>query len=181
MRFLRNLKETLFYDFPNFIHNIWKFRKALWNHHSWDYAGTLEFIEIGVSDISKNIENRSNEVAESRLKKVKQMNRAVEILTNIREDRYFDLVEAEMGRKYNTDKIKFVESEDYPSYYELIDFDTKEEKEFNSSYFKRVRELEETEWFELWQILCGQDYKKFNPEADWEEQFDGSGIKCWWN
>lgn len=99
------LYSYLFRDLPNFFKNIWRFRKALWNHHWWDSYGTLHFIEIGVEDMSKNLETKGIEVEHSRLKKVNKMNRVVEILKNIRESRYFDIVETEMGRKYDTENI----------------------------------------------------------------------------
>ena len=55
------------------------------------------------------------------------------------------------------------------------------EKEFNNKYFSRVRELEELEWKELWEIVKGQDYEKFDAKEDWESQFDGSGMRGWWD
>ena len=109
------------------------------------------------------------------------MNRVVEILKNIRESRYFDIVVAEMGRKYVTDNTRFVPFEGDSEFYELVDYNNEEQKEFNRKFFKRVTELEEEEWVELWEILNGQDYKKFDPAKDWDDQFDGSGIKGWWD
>lgn len=36
------------YDAPRFLKNIWKFKKALYNFHSYDYQGLLYFLEIGI-------------------------------------------------------------------------------------------------------------------------------------
>ena len=47
--------------------------------------------------------------------------------------------------------------------------------------FDRAREIERQEWDELFTILKGQDYTKFDKDVDWDEQFDGSGIKGWWD
>lgn len=174
-------RRFLVRELPNFFKNIWKFRKALWNHNWFDYAGTLEFLEIGISDIQKNISIKGIEVEHSRDKKIKKMKRVVEILKNIRECNHFDIVEAEMGRKYNTKKIKFVECEDNPDYYELVDFDNEEEKEFNNKFFKRVNELEEEEWVELWETLKGQDREELAKSENWDEAFDGSGLRGWWD
>ena len=44
-----------------------------------------------------------------------------------------------------------------------------------------VEEIEKQEWNELFQILKGQDYAKFNKKTDWNEQFDGTGLKGWWD
>ena len=87
---LNDIHIFLFKDIPNFFRNLWKFKKALWNHHWYDYSGTLQFLEIGIDDISKNLKERGIEVEHSRLKKVESMNRAVQILTNIRDSNYFN-------------------------------------------------------------------------------------------
>ena len=175
------LRIFLFKDLPNFFKNIWRFRKALWNHHWWDYSGTLRFIEISTEHMAKNLKERGNEIELSRFKKVDKMNRAIEILKNIRESRYFDIVEKELGRSYNTKNIEFVPLEDNPDYFEMVDYDSDEEKEFNDKYFERVTQLENQEWIELWEILKGQDYEKFDKEKDWDDQFDGSGMRGWWD
>ena len=175
------MRQFLFRDLPNFFKNIYRFRKALWNHHWWDYHGTLLFMQTGVDDIAKNLETKGIEVEISRLKKVAKMRRASEIIQNITEDRYFDIVEIEFGRAYDSSGIDFVEIEDKPELYEMVDNNAVEQKEFNKKFFERVRELEELEWNELWTILKGQDYKKFSKEKDWDEQFDGSGMRGWWD
>jgi hypothetical protein len=174
-------KRFLFKDIPNFLGNIWRFRKALWNHHWWDYSGTLKFIELSTEHMAKNLKVNGNEVEKPRFKKIDKMNRVVEIIKNIRENRYFDIVEKELGRRYNTKNIQFVPLEDNPDYFEMVDYDSDEEKEFNNKYFERVTELENEEWNELWEILKGQDYKKFDKEKDWDDQFDGSGMRGWWD
>jgi hypothetical protein len=47
--------------------------------------------------------------------------------------------------------------------------------------FERSSEIEEQEWNELLSILKGQDTTKFDKNLDWYEQFDGSGLKNWWD
>jgi hypothetical protein len=174
-------RRLLLRDFPNFLRNIYRFRKALWRHHWWDYSGTLHFIEIGVEDIAKNLEKKGTEVEHSRMKKVDKMKRLVEILKNKREDRYFDIVEKEMGYEPLFNNRKFVPLEENPDLFELVDYSSEEEKEMNRKYYNRVNELEEQEWNEFWEILKGQEYSKFDKERDWDEQFDGSGIQGWWD
>ena len=175
------MRRFLFRDLPNFFKNIYKFRKALWRHHWWDYSGSLHFLEIAVEDIAKNIKKKGIEVEHSRMKKVDKMKRLVEILKNKREDRYFDIVEKEMNYEPFHNEIKFVPTEENPNLYELVDYSSEEEKELNRKYYDRVNELEELEWNELWEILKGQDYSKFEKEKDWDNQFDGSGIRNWWD
>lgn len=173
------IKSYLFRDLPNFFKNIYKFRKALWSHRWWDHYGTLYFIEIGVEDISKNLETKGIEVEHSRLKKVEKMNRVVEILKNIREYRYHDIVELELGPKY--DDIKFIPIKGNSELHELVDYNDDEQKEFNRKFFKRIHELEEQEWVELWTIIKGQDYTTFDKEKEFDDQFDGSGMRGWWD
>jgi hypothetical protein len=168
-------------DLPNFFRNIYKFRKALWNHHWWDYRGTLQFIEIGVNDIANGVENKGIEIQHSRMKKVAKMRRVVEILKNIGEDRYFDIVEKEMGRGLNGFNYDFIPIEDKPGFLEMVDKDSEEEKEFKRKYFSRIRELEEIEWNELWEILKGQHPSVYENEGNWDDIFDGSGLRGWWD
>jgi len=174
-------KRFLMRDFPNFFKNIWKFRTALWNHHWWDYSGTLEFIEIGINDMAKNISIKGIEVNSSRMKKVTKMRRVVEILRNIREDRYFDIVETEMGRGLNGFNYDFTPSEDYPGYFEMVDNDTEEEQDFKHRYFDRMRELEKKEWDELWNLLKGQDLSSLSEKESYDDHYDGSGLLGWWD
>ncbi len=175
------MRRFLFRDLPNFFKNIYKFRKALWNHHWWDIHGTLQFMQIGIEDIAVNLEKKGNEVEISRLKKVAKMKRVSEIIKNITEYRYFDIVEKEMNYEPFHNEPKFVPTEENHNLYELVDYSSEEEKELNRKYYDRVSELEELEWNELWELLNGQDYKKFDKDKDWNDQFDGSGMRGWWD
>jgi hypothetical protein len=174
-------KRFLMRDLPNFFRNIYKFRKALWNHHWWDYSGTLDFIEIGINDIANGVEKKGVEVEHSRMKKVAKMRRATEIIKNIREDRYFDIVEAEMGRGLSGFNYDFIPLEDKPGFLEMVDKDSEEEQEFKRKYFSRIRELEEIEWNELWEILKGQHPSVYANEGNWDDIFDGTGMRGWWD
>jgi hypothetical protein len=174
-------RRLIFREIPNFFINIYKFREALWRHHWWDYSGTLHFIEIGVNDIAKNLEKKGSEVEHSRMKKVDKMKRLVEILRNQREDRYFDIVEKEMNYEPFRNEPKLVPTIENPNLFELVDYSSEEEKEMNRKYYTRVNELEAWEWNELWEILKGQEYSEFDKEKDWDDQFDGSGMRGWWD
>jgi hypothetical protein len=90
------------------------------------------------------------------------------------------MAESELGEIIHHD-WEFEKVTDKPEYYTLIDKDTPEEKEHNRKVFARAREIEQQEWDELFQILKGQDYTTFDNNKDWNKQFDGSGIKGWWD
>lgn len=172
--------ELFRYDLPRFFKNIWLFRKALWNHYWFDHHGTLKFLEIGLTDISNNVEKYGTEVDEGRVKKVLAMRRAVQLIRNYNEDRYTEMAEAELGEMILHD-WEFEPVPDRPGHTRLIDKDTPEEKEHNRKVMDRALEIQTQEWDELFEIFKGQDYSKFDKDIDFYEQFDGSGINTWWD
>lgn len=168
------------YDLPRFFKNIWKFRKALYNHYWFDHHGTLMFMEIGLTDISNNIEKYGIEVDSSKFKKIEKMHRAIQLIKNYNEDSYIEMAEKELGELVMHD-WEFKPTDDNPDLFELVDKDTPEEKEHNRKVFDRAREIGEQEWSELWDIIKGQDYSKFDKNKDFDNQFDGSGLRGWWD
>lgn len=176
------------YDLPRFFKNIWKFRKGLWNHYWFDHHGTLRFLEIGLTDMADRIEKDGMEVDSSRLKKVAKMRRAVELIKNYNEDNYIEMAEKELG-EIVLHEWKFEDVEDKPGYSRLVDNDTEEEKEHNHKVFDRAHEIEENEWNELFTILKGRPSPEFqmfldkseNKESAWDNWFDGSGMRGWWD
>ena len=172
--------ELFRYDLPRFFKNVWMFRKALWSHYWFDHHGTLMFLETGLTHISNTVEKYGNEVDESRLKKVDAMRRVIQLIQNYNNDSYIDMAEKELGNLILHD-WEFEPVPDNPEYSQIVDKDTPEEKEHNSKVFARAREIEEQEWDELFVILKGQDYTKFDKDIDWDKQFDGSGLRGWWD
>jgi hypothetical protein len=172
--------ELFRYDLPRFFKNVWTFRKALWNHYWFDHHGTLMFLETGLTHISDTVEQYGHEVDESRLKKVDAMRRAIQLIQNYNNDSYIDMAETELGELVLHD-WEFEPVPDKPEYSQLVDKDTPEEKEHNKKVFDRAREIEKQEWDELFVILKGQDYTKFDKDIDWDKQFDGSGLRGWWD
>lgn len=172
--------ELFRYDLPRFFKNIWRFRKALWNHYWFDHHGTLMFLETGLSHISDNVEKYGNEIDESRLKKIDAMRRTVQIIQNYNNDSYIEMAEKELGEIVLRD-WEFEPVPDRPNLSRLVDNETEEERAHNKKIYERASEIEEQEWNELFELLKGQDYKNFNKEIDWYKQFNGSGIKNWWD
>lgn len=172
--------ELFRYDLPRFFKNIWTFRKALWSHYWFDHHGTLKFVEIGLTNISDTVEKYGNEIDESRLKKVAAMRRAIELIRNYNQDNYLEMAEKELGEIILHD-LEFEPVDGMPGYSRLVDKDTEEDKVHNRKLFDRAREIENQEWDELFTILKGQDTSKFDIKKDWYKQFDGSGIKNWWD
>lgn len=175
------LVDIIRYEIPNFIKNIWKFRKALLDYYWYDYKGLLMFIEITLRDKADKTEIKGYEIDESRLKKVEKMRRAAEIIRNCVDDNYLDLAEKQSGKKFIYYSLEFESVEDGRGYYKLKDSETPEEKETNSFLIKLSMKIEEEEWNELTEILRGQDYSKFDDKKDFYKQFDGTGLKTWWD
>jgi hypothetical protein len=153
-----------------FTINCWKFRKILWNHRSYDYIFTLQTLRTSLEILYSGMET-SYEEKESLTKKLNQIKRAITLLQNIEDDNYVDRVELELGKKYVSNiKIK-------PKHILINDVDPLQD-EINRLIFDRSIELQEKEWTELFQILKGQD----NSEIEnWDCDFDGSGMRSWWN
>jgi hypothetical protein len=98
------------------------------------------------------------------------------------------MAEAELGEIVHH-PWEFEAVPDKPGYSQLVDNNTPEESEHNRKVFNRSREIEETEWVELWTILQGQNRTHFtmfadkstNPDEAWDNWFDGSGLNGWWD
>ena len=176
------------HDLPRFFKNVWTFRKALWNHYWFDHHGTLKFLEIGLTNLSDTVEKYGNEVDGPRLKKVAAMRRAIELIKNYNESNYIEMAESELG-PLALHEWEFEPVPDKPEYSRIIDRDTEEEKIHNRKVFDRAREIEEKEWKELFEILKGQSHTEYQMFLDksedkgsaWDNWFDGSGIKGWWD
>lgn len=183
--------QTIRYDIPSFVKNVYRFRKVLWEHRWYDYRYTLHALQTSLEIMEKKMHD-GMEVRESRDKKIAKMQRAIQILKNINDDNYISMAETELGKLVSYD-WEFEDVQDKPGYSQLIDKESSAEKKHNSKVFSRARKLEESEWKELWKIFEGQDirgYKKFQKTLTEEEKkktdsyyqwFDGSDMRGWWD
>ena len=167
---------------PNFVKNVWRFRKPLWNHNWWDNHASLEFLQVSLTHMADNIEKYGIEIDGPRLKKVEKMRRASQLIQNYINDSYSEMAESELGELILHD-WEFEDVPDKPGFSRLVEKETPEEKEHNTKVFKRAYEIESQEWNELFEILKGQDVNKLDKDYDWDwdKQFDGSGLKYWWD
>lgn len=188
-------------DLPNFVKNIWFFRKELWKFRSWDYGYNLDIFRRSLEKTVNTIEFYGYEVENSRMKKVEKMKRVIQLLNNIRSDSYIEMAEKELG-EIKLRNWEFIEIDDTINnplgdenepLYQLVDDLSSEERQHNRKVYDRANELEEREWKELWRILEGQDKEEYRKLFDsksederrekdiWYEWFDGSGMKHWWD
>ena len=172
--------EFFRYDIWRFLGNVWRFRKALNKHYWWDHHGMLTFMELSLIHMSENIKDNGLEIDESRLKKVEMMNRAVQIIQNYNNDSFIEMAEKELGELHDSG-LFFTPKDDDENLYTLDDQLSLEEEEHNRKVYSRANEIAEQEWNELFEILKGQDYSKFDKNIDFYKQFDGSGVRGWWD
>ncbi len=173
--------EVFRYKIPMFFENLWYFRKELWYFRSWDYTFNLKLLSRSLEKTANTLEFHGNEIEISRMKKVAKIKRVIEIIESIDESNYIDRAEKVLGQLKNTDWL-FNNVEDTP-----------EEKEHNRKVFEMARKIEEDEWKELCLIIKGQNHEEFekiynNLDSEekfrhsyYEEWFDGSGMKNWWD
>lgn len=171
--------DFLIYDIPNGVRNIIFFRKVIWNFRPWDHTYNLRILSKSLEPLRDSI-IKGREVDVPRLKKVAKIERAIEILNNITEDKYTDIAEAQLGYEVNSEFI-------------FRDNEPEEIKEANRKIYDLSREIENKEWKELWIIFQGQEHShyvmlldKMTPEERkeddvWNNWYDGSGMGHWWD
>jgi hypothetical protein len=172
------LWRALTREFWLFLKSIWIFRQELWSHPSLKDDLVLKMIRRSII-VTEEVLRGGIEAPETLDLKLAKMQRAIQILDNILEDRYTDMAEAELGPLY-LEGLDFAPVEGDSRVFGLVDTRSPEEKAHNSKVYARLDEIEATEWKELMEIFQGQDYSKFNKEIDWSKQYDGSGLKSWW-
>ena len=184
--FLESLEKLVWYDsklfkvweffrrdIPNFVRNVWRFRKELRDHYWWDYRYTLEMLYRSLTIMEKGLRENGHEVDESRNPKLKSIQRALTLLKNKMDDNYIGRAEAELGElAHHPWEFRELENGNY----ELVDNDTPEEKEHARKVFARARELEDSEWKELWEIFKGTKYSKM-----YGKKYDGTDMRAWWD
>ena len=171
------------YDIPRFFRNLWLFRKNLWNH-TW-YNGdssVLPWVKTAVDDMAWRIEKYGHEVVESRLKKVAKMRRLSYLIDVCVNDTFIEEAEKELGFEYVYYPFEFEEISGEKDLYELKQNETPEHKANNSKILNRSHEIQKEYWEELCTIIKGPDYDELrNSEEGWDEKYDGSDLRAWWD
>lgn len=172
------------YDIPRFFRNVWRFRKELWKMYPWDSVYSLMMLKRNLEITCEYIDKYGHEVDSSRLKKVAAMKRAIDILDLHINDSFIELAEKQLGFNYQFEDLAFDPVEG-TEFFELRQSAEADEK--NSEIIDLAQSLEEETWEELFMLLKGQDYgsrrkaDESSPKIEWDDWFDGSGIKTWWD
>ena len=164
--------EILRYDVPNFLRNLWHFRKELWKYRWWDATYSVRMLKKGLEPIPENLRKHGLEVSVTKDKKIQKIERLLYLLDNFVEDKYIEIAEKELGEISKWDG----------------DLENISATENDRKIFKRTREIEEAEWEEIWKILKGQgnypdkDYEDHDKAwEDYAEWCDGSDLRGWWD
>jgi hypothetical protein len=178
---LQHIWETFRYSIPGFFRALWVFRKALWNYR-W-YGGhhsVFPLMSAAIKDMHINIEEHGIEEWISKEKKVEAMKRCVYLLDLFADDGFVEAAEKELGVEM-VHSIHFEPLKDRPDLYEMVNDVTEEEKAINEMILRRAHDIQTEGWEELIHLLNGQDYSKFSKKSEFLDQFDGSGIRGWWD
>jgi hypothetical protein len=177
--FFYKIHDTLICGIPNFLKNIWFLRRGLYHHRWWDTNGLLMIISDTLKEKSEKVEKFGLEIDETRLKKVEKMRRCVEILENIINDDYLEISEKELGELFYK-KIQFVKISENPDLFKMESGLDDTQEIHNKKVYKRSEEINQKEWEELLSILKGTDYKDVSDKP-YEEWYDGSDYRSWWD
>jgi len=135
---------------------------------------TMLFIRDGLNHSIPLFEERGNEIESSKKLKIYKMRRLKWLLDNMEDHNYTEQAEKELGKLFHEPMI-FKQIEDMPDYYEMVSNLNPEQELHNGNVYDLSRKLEEQQWNEIMEILKG------NTILNWERDFNGNGIKNWWN
>jgi hypothetical protein len=169
---LYKLYRIFRYDIWEFFGNLWNFRKELWHFRGWDYYYTLIMLHKCLQLVDRRLEN-GQEIPETLNKKRERISRVLYLLNGAIESHYIDRAEEELG-PLNPPEFVFKDLKN--GTYEVLDERPEEKQEHDRKVFKLSREIEEREWNEIWDIIRGTENSKLH-----NEDFDGSGLRNWWD
>lgn len=156
------------YDIKNFFWNLWKFRKELYKFRTWDSSFNIMMFRRSLELTYNTIKKYGIEEEISRSKKVIAMKRAIELMKCIEENNYIEQAENILNHE-----IIFTIKEG-----NLFHSETSEK---NKEVYELSFKIEKDQWIELWDILKGKEYIVDIKSDDWEEEYDGSNLKRWWD
>lgn len=170
------------YDLLHFLRNVWVFRKNLWNHRWYNGDGSiLPWVKTAVDDMSWRIEKNGHEIEKTRMKKVEKMKRLSYLINVHLNDEYLDIAEKELGEVINK-PWKFVPIEGKKDLFKIDFNNTPDEDKHNTKVYLRSYEIEKEYWNEITSIIKGPDYDKLKDSGkDFDDHYDGTDIRAWWD
>jgi len=181
------LYDTVRYDIPRFIRNLWTFRKALYEFRWYDYHGTLLMLKTCVDIKAHKTEHHGLEINETRRKKVYYMKRVAYLLDQILQDDFATLAENRLGRKLIFKEWRFEPIEGSTSTRLVVEDQSESEHQHNMEIYTEASRIEREMWTEVFDILKGDIYTydlvnnpKFKSKM-YEEIHNGKGLINWWD
>lgn len=145
--------KDMYYDTKRGIKNLFKYFRIVWKMVPWDSHSIYMMLQFQIRILSSYIEKHGYEIEETKLPKIKNMKRCIEILDNIIKDNYTDIC----GFNYDYDITWTpVESSKKDGKYTLFEMgttETQEQQENNAKALKNAQILEEKEMNELCDLL----------------------------
>jgi hypothetical protein len=138
--------EDLYYNTKWYFWALFKYHKVVKQMRPWDASYIFQMMRFQLEILLPQIEN-GNEVDESRLEKVKDIKRLIELLNNHINDDYFE----RCGFDYNFD-FNFVDTDDN-NLVELKTTETEEQSKKNSKVVEDAYELEKAEMKEISKLI----------------------------
>lgn len=138
--------EDIYYDIIWYFRNLFKYHKIVKQMRPWDGCYIFQMMKFQLEILLPQIEN-GNEIDESRLEKVKDIKRLIELLNNHIEDDYVD----RCGFDYNF-KFDCVETKN-ERLVELKSNETEEQNIKNSKAVKDAFDLEMAEMEEIGKLI----------------------------
>lgn len=181
---IKSKLDFIRHDIPAFFRNAWQFRKELAYWRSFDCTYSMDLFAKGIEISANMTEKYGMESDVPRLKKVKAMRRAVELLKMHSDTEFIDEAERQLGVE-----MKFSYDDSNPKFIDLFKDLSEEDHEVNRKIMELSSKIEKETWDELWNIIKGQDYDVWNYQMKdseksnekFDEWFDGTGIKGWWD
>ena len=171
---IARLKYFMIYDLPNFLRNVWLFRRSLTQFHWYNLDSSMMFMEDALNHSIPMYETKGNEVIKSKNLKIEKMKRLQFLLNCYREHNYIELAEQELG-ELNPNPFRFEKKDDGSGNYILKSNLNEEQETHDKKVFDRSHEIEKEQWNELIEIIKGKEI------IDYDRDFDGTGIRNWWN
>ncbi len=134
--------DTFRYNIPNYFKNLYWFRKELYRFRCWYYTFNIDLFRKSLELTSHNIEKYGIEIDKDRLKKVADMNNAIQILKDFTNNDFTKYAEKELGIKYIHNNGGLFES-----------IKNKKTEKDNYKIIVKSNEIEQIKWKEAWKIV----------------------------
>jgi hypothetical protein len=158
--FIELFDGTHWYNIKYGIRNLYRYFSIIWNHRDYDSTHILKIFKFNLELLRKKMREDSYEVEEDLSLKLKDIDRVIEILDNIINDKHYET------SAFIYKGLDFEELAD--GNFLMKNNLTKDEEEYNTSVTKGIIKIEQEEWDELFLILKeGKNYPNIKAMQSW--------------